>query len=446
MKRHLVNAGFGVADYLSYPLGMLLVAPVVLHRIGAAEYGLWMIATSIVSAGSIIASGFGDACVQRIAQLRGTHQQSAIRDAARNMLAINFVLGGMIGGAAWIAAPYAASQIAASHVVTPAECMVVLRVASILILVRAVESVAVGVQRAFEQYRSTVSISTMVRLLTLACAATLASLGRSTVSILLFTAFVMLPGAILQLRRASVLLAGTALWPSFQSGEMRILLSRGVFAWLQTLGGIVFGQLDRILLGIYLGAASVAPYALCIQFAHPIYGLTGSALNFFFPYFSRRAHTDSRDAVRRMLFKAFAVNAVLVAIPTVLLLLLGDRLLLMWAGPVVAKDAAKILPPIVLGASMVGLSVTGAYAVQALGYFKTAAYISLIGRAVMLLPMLALLQSKGIAGLAISRLLFGAVSLLVYIPLVQQQGSERSADQRTRRVMIARELEEGVKP
>ena len=150
MKRHLVNAGFGVADYLSYPLGMLLVAPVVLHRIGAAEYGLWMIATSIVSAGSIIASGFGDACVQRIAQLRGTHQQSAICDAARNMLAINFVLGGMIGGAAWIAAPYAASQIAASHGVTPAECMVVLRVASILILVRAVESVAVGVQRAFE--------------------------------------------------------------------------------------------------------------------------------------------------------------------------------------------------------------------------------------------------------------------------------------------------------
>lgn len=446
MKRHFVNAGFGVADYLSYPLGMLLVAPVVLHRIGAAEYGLWMIATSIVSAGSIIASGFGDACIQRIAQLRGTHEHTAMSDAARSMLAINFVLGWLIGSAIWVAAPYAASQIAASRGVTPSECEAAIRVASILILVRAVESVAVGVQRAFEQYRSTVSISTIVRLLTLACAAALGSLGCGTVSILLSTALVMIPGAILQLRRASLLLSGTALWPNFQSGEMNILLSRGVFAWLQTLGGIVFGQLDRILLGIYLGAATVAPYALCIQFAHPVYGLTGSALNFFFPYFSSRSHTDSPDALRRMLVKAFAANAVLVAIPTVLLLVFGDRILQMWAGTAVARNAAKILPPIVLGAAMVGISVTGAYAVQALGYFKTAAYINLIGRAVMLLPMIALLRSKGIAGLAISRLLFGAVSLLVYIPLFQQQGSDSSADLQMRRVMIPHELEEGVKP
>lgn len=446
MKRHIVNAGFGVADYLSYPLGMLLVAPVVLHRIGAAEYGLWMIATSIVSAGSIIASGFGDACVQRIAQLRGTHEHTAISNAAKSMLAINVVFGGIIGSATWIVAPYAGSQIAASHGVTPSQCTIVIRVASILILIRAVESVAVGVQRAFEQYRSTVSISTIVRLLTLTCAAVLASIGRGTVSILLSTGFVMLPGAILQLRRASGLLSGTALWPSFQSGEMRILLSRGVFAWLQTLGGIVFGQLDRILLGIYLGAVTVAPYALCIQFSHPIYGLTGSALNFFFPYFSTRVHTEGNGALRRILLKAFAANAVLVAIPTALLLLFGYRILLMWAGPEVASAAAGILQPIVLGAALVGLSVTGAYAVQALGYFKTAAYINLTGRALMLFPMIALLHSKGIAGLAISRLLFGAVSLLIYIPLLQQQRSYRSADMQMRRVIIARELEEGAKP
>ena len=57
MRRHLSNAAYGVLDYISYPLGMLLVAPIVLHRLGAAEYGLWMIATAVISAGSIIASG-----------------------------------------------------------------------------------------------------------------------------------------------------------------------------------------------------------------------------------------------------------------------------------------------------------------------------------------------------------------------------------------------------
>jgi len=61
MSKHFTNAAYGVLDYASYPIGMLLVAPVVLHKLGASEYGLWIIATALISAGGIIASGFCDA-------------------------------------------------------------------------------------------------------------------------------------------------------------------------------------------------------------------------------------------------------------------------------------------------------------------------------------------------------------------------------------------------
>src|SRR5258708_22097445 len=89
VKRHLYNAGYGVLDYVSYPLGMLLVAPIVLHRLGAAEYGLWMIATAIISAGGIIASGFCDACIQRVAHLRGAAEFDVMPETVRSMLGIN---------------------------------------------------------------------------------------------------------------------------------------------------------------------------------------------------------------------------------------------------------------------------------------------------------------------------------------------------------------------
>ena len=74
MRRHLTNAAYGVLDYASYPFGMLLVAPIVLHKLGASEYGLWMIATALISAGGIIASGFCDANIQRVARLRGREE------------------------------------------------------------------------------------------------------------------------------------------------------------------------------------------------------------------------------------------------------------------------------------------------------------------------------------------------------------------------------------
>jgi O-antigen/teichoic acid export membrane protein len=67
MSRNLTNAVYGVLDYASYPFGMLLAAPIILHKLGASEYGLWMIATAVVSAGGIIASGFCDANIQRVA-------------------------------------------------------------------------------------------------------------------------------------------------------------------------------------------------------------------------------------------------------------------------------------------------------------------------------------------------------------------------------------------
>ena len=418
MRKHLTNAAYGVLDYASYPVGMLLVAPIVLHKLGASEYGLWMITTALISAGGIVASGFCDANIQRVAHLRGTGQSDLIPHTVRSVLGINLVLGFALGVAAWVAAPYAAPHIAVSRQTSFSECLVSLRLASVLILIRAVETVSVSTQRAFEQYRNNVQISTAVRLLTLASAATLALLGHGTISILAATGVLMALGTYMQFRQLPRFLGAVSLWPLFRLNETRVLLGLGIFVWLQAVGAVVFGQLDRILLGVSLGALAVAPYSLCVQFAHPIFGLSAAGLNFLFPYLSRRASTLSSAALKRTLLKAFACNLLLVACGAGLLLLLGPRLLRLWAGPVVAQSAAKILLPIVFGSALMGLGVTGTYAMQALGRFRTVAIISLGSRAVMLLLMIELLRHMGLPGLALSRLCYGSVALLVYLPLL----------------------------
>ncbi len=166
MRKHLTNAVYGVLDYASYPFGMLLAAPIVLRKLGASEYGLWMIATAIISAGGIIASGFCDANIQRVARLRSSGETRSVMDTVRSIMGINLVLGFTIAVSVWIAAPFAASHITASSTTPARECLICIRIAGVLILVRAVESVGVSTHRAFEQYRGTTQISTAVRLLT----------------------------------------------------------------------------------------------------------------------------------------------------------------------------------------------------------------------------------------------------------------------------------------
>ncbi len=420
MRKHLTNAGYGVLDYVSYPAAMLLVAPVVLHRLGAAEYGLWMIAAAVISAGGIIASGFCDASIQRIAHLRGIGDVSLMVHTVQSMLALNIVLGLILAIATWTAAPYAAAHIAVSQLMTPSECVISLRIAGAAILIRAIESVAVGAQRAFELYRGTVEISTAMRLVTVGSAAVLALLHQRTVSILIMTAAVLALGTYLQFARLSELMGNARLLPVFHPNETRVLFRQGFFVWLQALGGVVFGQFDRILLGVSQGALAVTPYSLCVQFAHPIYGLTASGLNFLFPYFSHRATSLSSAGLMRTFVKALLSNVALVLCGAGLLLVFGNRLIRVWAGPVVAQSAADILPPIVIGSALMGLSVTGIYAMQALGEFQSVALITLAGRVAMLLLMIELLRHHGLQGLALSRLCYGSIALLVYLPLMRR--------------------------
>jgi len=271
-------------------------------------------------------------------------------------------------------------------------------------------------------------------------------LGKGTISILLATCAFLILAAVAQFRRLRKLMTGVSFWPRFHPAEARLLFHQGFFVWLQALGGVVFGQLDRILLGLSLGALAVTPYSLCVQFAHPIYGLSASGFNFLFPYLSTRAGATQREEMRRAVLKAFACNLFIVVCGVALLLLFGDRLIRIWAGSAVAESAKSILPPIVVGAALMGLSVTGTYALQALGEFRSVAFIMLGGRTAMLLLMIWMLRHHGLQGLAVSRLFYGAVALVVYLPLLQKLKSAKPATRRVSPLVIPIEAQETSKP
>lgn len=418
MRRHLTNAIYGLLDYASYPLVMLLAAPVVLRRLGASEYGLWIIATAVISVGGIVASGFCDANLRRVASLRSTGNTGAMIRSLRSLLAINLTLAAAVAMIVLAGAPLAAAHLARASSTSPAECVTALRIAGMLVFGRAIESAAISTQRAFECYREPVLISIAVRVLTLTAAIVLAMLGAHTRGLLLATGVFLLAGCWMQVRQLRRFFGPSPLWPLLYRDEVRPLLTSGVFLWLQAIGGVIFGYLDRILLGLSLGAETVTPYVLCIQFAQPVFGITASGLHFLFPHLAARVGSLSPRALQRSVGKALALNLLTVTTITAGLLLFGHGFLRIWAGAALADRTNGVFAPIVIGSALTGLSITGIYALQALGQFRTVS-ITLLGcRLGMSLLMLALVRHQGVHGLVVVRVLYGASTLLVYAPLV----------------------------
>ena len=426
MRAHFSNAAYGVLDYAAYPIAMLVSAPSLLRHLGVAQYGIWIVMTAALNMGGVIASGFGDANIQYIASARSHGNPELLLRAVRSMLGINLLLGGALAVVSWVLVP-----LAAGHLVSPvsglqAACLLGLQIASVLILVRAIESVCVSTQRAFERYGAAIRISLFARVITVVAAVVLSMRGFGVAEIMEATACFMILGTVAQLIRLQQYLGAASLLPSFDRRATRALFQFGAFSWLLAVSSVIFTQADRLLLGVSLGATTVTAYALCVQMAQPIYGIASSGLHFLFPYLSARNAVSKPAAIQKSILTAFAVNLLIVAAGTGVLLLFGRAVLYAWVGPAVALSASAILAPIAWSFAFLGLSVTGYYSLLALGRVHAVTALSLTGGLTMLLLMACLLPLQGVHGIAIARLSYGLIALLMYVPLARALGGARA--------------------
>jgi len=427
VKAHLSNAAYGVLDYAAYPIGMLLVAPIVLRNMGTAQYGIWAVVTAAVSMGSIIASGFGDANIQHVASQRGLGRHDILVRTVRCMIGINLVLGTALALLAWILAPFAAMRLVPANGALQQDCLWSLRIASLLLWLRTMESVCISTQRAFERYGPAVRVSIATRLLSLAAAAALTYLLHSVAFIVAAAALLNLLGTWLQFSDLRQLLHATSLAPAMDAAAMKVLLGFGAFSWLQAVTAVIFSQADRLFLGVSLGAVAVAAYALCTQLAQPVYGFAASGLHFLFPHLAGRHASRATTDVRKTILIAFACNLLFVVGATAVLLVFGQDILRIWAGADIARSAAAFFPVIVWSSALLALNVTGTYALFAFGRIRIVTWINLAAGATMLLLMTWLLPRFGAYGMAFARLCYGAITLLVYLPLARVLCKEHKA-------------------
>lgn len=424
------NVLYGLLDYAAYPLGMLFAAPVVLRELGPGGYGVWAVVTAAVSMGSIIAAGFGDANIQHVAVQRGAGEHERIVRSVRCMMGINSVLG--LASAVVIAL---FAQLAASHIVPhegalQQDCLRSLYLAALLTFVRTLESVCISTQRAFERYGAAVRISIAGRLVALLTGVALTFALHTVAAIMLVTLVVGCLATRLQILRLRKLLGTDSLRPVFDRESAAPLFRFGVFSWIQAVSGVIFSQLDRLLLGVTLGAAPVAGYAIAAQLAQPIYGFTAAGLHFLFPYLASRAASQPGPRLRRAVLRAGLANALFAAASVLALLLIGPHVIPKLVGQQVAADAIANLPVVAFGTALLSLSVTAAYSLCALGEVRVVTWLNLAGATSSLLLMLWLTPRFGARGVALARLSFGAVLLLLYFPLVRLlSGRQRIATQ-----------------
>jgi O-antigen/teichoic acid export membrane protein len=417
VRAHLSNSAYGVLDYVAQPVAMLIAAPILLHHLGLAAYGIWLIASAAVGAGSIVSSGFGDAVIQRVATLRASADLDGIRRVIANMLAINLILSGALASVLWVLIPFIVPRITHFDPALRSSCLWSLRIGSVLIVLKSIESVFISAQRAFERYAPAVRIGIASRLLATGLAMILAVSGYGVAALMVGTCVLVALGAVAQWAALRRHLGGGLLRPAFDLATSVELASFGGFTWLQAVSGVLFSQADRLLLGTTLGASAVAYYGICVQMAQPIHGLTAAGLHFLFPHLALRVAAGPLSVVRRPIFTALSLNLVAAAGMTAGLTVAGPRLLRLWMGPGFASHSAGLLPLLAAGFGLLAMNVTAHYTLLAMGRVRLVTAANVAGGIAMLAAMLLLVRSHGVQGAALARLCYGPITCLLYLPM-----------------------------
>jgi O-antigen/teichoic acid export membrane protein len=195
-RQGCANSFYGVADYLVWPIGMLLAAPFLLKHLGTSQYGIWILAGAAVSSGGMVSGSFGDAVIKYVGDCRARADWRGVTRIVRNMISINVMLSGILAIALWYLAPCLSRQVVKTHFELQAICLQSLRIGSVLLVMKAIESVFISTLRAVETYGSTVRISICSRIAILAVAIVLASSGHTVVSIMVATSFITAVGTL----------------------------------------------------------------------------------------------------------------------------------------------------------------------------------------------------------------------------------------------------------
>jgi len=416
-RRGYANAFYGVADYLALPIGMLLAAPFLLRHLGAAQYGVWLLASAAVSSGGIVSGSFGDAAIKYVGECRGRKDWPGVIRIVRNMLSITLVLSGGLALILWCVAPYLARHIAKTDGALEMICVTSLRIGSGLLLVKSVESVFISTLRAFETYGPTVRIGIACRFAILASAVALTRLGHDVVWIMVSTLALSVASMLAQAVALRYKIGRFSLAPSWNKQTVSNIATFGTFSWLQAVSSVVFSQADRFVVAFFMGAPAVAYYGLCTQAAQPIHGLVSSAMHFLFPHLSMRYPVAPIAEIRRKIALAIKANLLLVCALSLPVVFFGNYILRVWIGSAFDRQPRSLFPIIACSFALLGLNITAHYALLAVGQVRVVTYLNLFAGVAMLLLMFSLIPGYGLQGGALARLIYGPITCLAYLQL-----------------------------
>ena len=329
------NTAYNIAGAASSIIVTLVTIPPYLHQIGEARYGVLALVWLMLGYFGLFDLGLSRATANHIARMRG-HAQADQEAVFWTAMLLNLGLG-VVGGLVlyFVGGPALYHWLKASPAIH-AEAVAALPWIAAAVPVATSTAVMTGALIGKERF----GVVNLVQVGGMLLFQTVPLLVAITISPALY---IIIPAAVLS---RSVVLVPLFLvvkrmlplvgWPRLDRARARELLGYGAWVSVTNIVGPILSTFDRFLIGVTLGASSVAYYDVPFRLAQKATIVPSALSQALFPRLSAQRQVDA--AVTSMA-AARAVNGFMTTIAVTAMLLI-DPFLTLWVGPGFAQYAA----------------------------------------------------------------------------------------------------------
>jgi O-antigen/teichoic acid export membrane protein len=402
-----------LGQFVMFGTGFLLT-PFILHQLGAASYGLWLLVASVVAYGSLPELGVTGAVIKYVAEYRVRGHSAEARRLIATALWLYTILGLIIIVLSVALAPFFPRlfNISPAERATASWLVVLMGLALGISIPCATTH---GVLRGLQRFDLINVISISGTLLT----------AIATVAVLL------LGGGLLGMVAVNIpitlIMQVPAIWFIKRSApELRLSwrgasrhMARTVFSFSSSLFVIQASErlqtkTDEIVIGAFLPVRAVTPYGIARRLSEAAQLLTRQFLKVLLPLASE-LHAEKDQARLQALYTASTRLTLAVFLPVgSIIIILARPLLTVWVGATYARYANLVL--ILTIASLIDTSQWPAASVlQGMARHRLLAVISIASGLANVVLSIVLVRSLGLTGIALGTLIPTSVECLLFI-------------------------------
>jgi len=415
-RREFVNSAWNTADVIVLPLLLLLATPYFILKLGAEQFGIWMLVNSIVVSIGIFNIGLGDAVIKFLSQYRVTDDNVNIRRIVRTAFTLSSLLTLFI-----ISAGAVASFVLSRFDIAPERYSSVLSYTvffgSIIFGMKQMEQLSLSIFKGYERYDTSSKISMVSKFLSLFAQVAVVYFGYQLKEIFLVSAivisFVVLAEYILvvYLRRLSFA-------PLSDKASVKEVFSFSLWAWIQSVLSVIAGHADRFIVVSFAGAKFLGYYALASTVGGQLHQVLTAAVSWTFPKVSGK--TERQEELKGLYYKLQMIIVTAGIMIIGFLLLFENVIFKTWLGAE-TYNASIILIKLFLYMTFLNLATIIPYFfLLGSGLIRFSAVIMLISVCFTLLFMVSGYYFWGVTGLAYGKVLSAVFSVLITLVFIHK--------------------------